>query len=267
MEQESPVPLELVLLGTGAAFPPLERENTSLALHWEGGIWLIDCGASPHRRLRLAGLDPESLRGITITHAHPDHLYGLPSLLHCLLPTPRSEPLTLIAPPLTLRAARALIETFDLDDRPEVPLDFREVPLEPRSTEGAPFHELDGLRLWFEPVEHGKEAIGVRAEVAGRIVACSGDSAPCAGIDRLARGAHMLVHEATFREIDRERLAPGHSTTRDAGIAARNAGVGTLVMVHFLERTISDPDAVRMEASEVFDKEIVVGEDFGRYQV
>ncbi len=106
--------LEVVLLGTGAAYPPPDRENTSLALVWPEGLWLVDCGASPHRRLRQAGLDPRGLRGVIVTHGHPDHLYGLPSLIHCLLPDRGGEPLPLLAPPTVLRQARALLDAFDL---------------------------------------------------------------------------------------------------------------------------------------------------------
>jgi ribonuclease Z len=264
---KSSPPFELILLGTGAAFPPVGRENTSLVFSWRGGIWLVDCGASPHRRLRAAGLDPAELRGVAITHAHPDHLYGLPSLIHCLLSTPRSEPLPLLAPPATLGRARMLLELFALHDRPEVPLDLIEVPLEAAGRGSGPFFESAGLRLWFEPVDHGQEAVGVRAEAAGRVIACSGDSAPCAGIDRLARGAHLLVHEATRLEHGPEGDGAGHSTAGDAGRAARRAGVGTLVLVHFLDETIADPGAVKREAGEVFDGTIVVGEDLGRYPV
>jgi len=148
-----------------------------------------------------------------------------------------------------------------------VPLNLIEVPLEPAMTEGDPFFEGDGLRLWFEPVNHGPDAVGLRAEAAGRVIACSGDSAPCSGIDRLARGAHLLVHEATFLELEREGGIEGHSTARDAGSAARRAGAETLLLVHFLEATIANPGAVIREAGEVYDGMIVVGEDLGRYQV
>ena len=122
-----------------------------------------------------------------------------------------------------------------------MPLEFITTPYRAGSSEGDPVHEVDGLRLWVEPVEHGREAIGVRAEAAGRVIAISGDTAPCAGIGRLARGAHLLVHEATFLEDAPGGTAPGHSTARDAGVAAREAGAETLVLTHFLEATIADP--------------------------
>ncbi len=280
MQQDDPTLFEVVLLGTGAAFPPLERENTSLALLWEGGIWLIDCGASPHRRLRLAGLDPCDLRGVLITHHHPDHLYGLPSLVHCLIPTPRDEPLVLLAPPAALQCAHQVLEAFCLLERPEVPLSLNEVPLIPGSGvdlcpgsdpwEGdglKTVFTLEGLRLWTAPVDHTLETVGLRAEAGGRVMAYSADTAPCDGLELLAGGAHLLVHEATFRESDREMMPSGHSTALDAGIAAARARVETLVLVHFLESTLSDPSALRMEAAKAFNGRIEIGKELGRYTV
>lgn len=273
-------PFEVILLGTGAAFPPIELENTSLALRWEGGVWLIDCGGCPHRRLRLAGLDPRQLRGVLITHEHPDHLYGLPSLVHCLIPTPRTEPLVILAPPAALRCANKVLEAFAMLERPEVPLQLEEIPLIPRSSvkhwletdpstepKWEPFHTADGLQLWAAPVNHTLETVGVRAQCGGRVMAYSSDTAPGDGVALLARGAHLLVHEATFREADRDQMPAAHSTARDAGLAASAAGVETLVLVHFLEPTLSQPQALIMEAAAVFAGRVEIGQELKRYDV
>jgi len=261
-------PFEIVLLGTGAAFPPLERENTSLALIWEGGVWLVDCGASPHKRLQLAGLDPRELRGILITHHHPDHLYGLPSLVHCLIPTPREEPLVLLAPPAALKCALRVLEAFDLMERAEAPISPMEVPVNlGRGIEPEPVFELEGLRLWTAPVDHTLEGVGLRAESGGRVMAYSGDTSPCEGVSLLARGAHLLVHESTFRESDRARMPRGHSTAADAGMAAAEAEVETLLLVHFLESTLSDAGALKTEASRTFSGQVEIGEELRRYRV
>jgi ribonuclease Z len=261
-------PFEIVLLGTGAAFPPLDRENTSLAFIWEGGIWLVDCSASPHRRLRMAGLDPRDLRGIVVTHHHPDHLYGLPSLVHCLIPTPRSEPLTVLAPAKALRCARRVLEAFDLLQRPEVPLSLFEIPAVDSPGRGLQqVAEVDGLKLFTAPVEHTLECVGVHAEAGGRTAAYSADTAPCEGVSNLARASHLLIHEATFTESERAGMPPGHSTALDAGRAAAEAGVEKLLLVHFLEETISDPAALKAEAARAFDGQIEIGEELGRYTV
>ncbi len=257
--------LDLILLGTGAAYPPTDRENTSLALAWPGGIWLVDCGASPHRRLRAAGLDPSDLCGVLITHGHPDHLYGLPSLIHCLLPSRREEPLPILAPLETLERARLILEAFELLEREELAIDLVELALEDDTL--TPAFEVEGLRLSTAPVAHGPQTVGVRAEAGGRVLAYSSDTMPCDGVKVLAEGSNMLVHEATFSERDRERVPQGHSTARDAGEAAAAAGVETLLLVHFLEETLSDPEALRKEAGSVFEGKVEVGQDLARYVV
>jgi len=256
---------ELILLGTGAAFPPSDRENTSLALAWPGGIWLIDCGASPHRRLRAAGLDPEELRGVLITHGHPDHLYGLPSLIHCLLPARRTDPLPVLAPSEAIEQARRILDAFQLLERDEIRVELVELA----HSEGTvtPALELDGLSLGTAPVAHGPMTVGIHAEARGRAIAYSSDTMPCEGVAALADGAHMLVHEATFRERDRDRMPAGHSTARDAGQAAAAAGAETLILVHFLEETLADPEGLRREAEEVFNGRVEIGHDLGCYRV
>jgi ribonuclease Z len=256
--------LEVILLGTGAAYPPPDRENTSLALAWPGGFWLVDCGASPHRRLRLAGLDPRGLRGVLITHGHPDHLYGLPSLIHCLLPGRGGQPLLLTAPSTVLDQARTLLDAFDLLGRAPVPLILRAL-----SSEAGPTAIWAGMgfRLFTAPVEHGQgEAVGVRAECAGRALAYTGDSEPCEGLDQLAEGADLLVHEATFRQGERPEPHGGHSTAAEAGAAAVRAGAAHLVLVHFLEETLRDEAALRQEVAESgFTGRVSIGEELGRY--
>lgn len=260
--------MEIVLLGTGASLPPVDRGNTFLSIVWEGGLMLVDCGGAPHRRLRYAGLDPGLLRGVLITHDHPDHLYGLPSLLHCLVGDRlREQVLPILAPPDTLKTAHQILDAFGLLTRKAVPISFHALVPEPGSSSSWPAYEADGLRLFVEPVEHSRETVGVRAEAGGRVMAYSSDTGPCEGVAKLARGAHLLVHEATYLERDRDEMSRGHSTALDAGKAAAEADVETLVLAHFRPETIEDPDAVSAEAAQAFGGTIIVGEDFGRYTV
>jgi len=75
-----------------------------------------------------------------------------------------------------------------------------------------------------------------------------------------ARGADVLVHEATFLEDERERAREtAHSTAREAAEIARDAEVGMLALTHLSSRYFG-PDAAR-EARAVFP-ETVVPKDF-----
>jgi ribonuclease Z len=75
-----------------------------------------------------------------------------------------------------------------------------------------------------------------------------------------ARGADLLVHEATFLEDERERAhETAHSTAQEAAELAREAGVRMLALTHLSNRYFG-PDAAR-EARAVFP-EAVVPRDF-----
>jgi ribonuclease Z len=92
----------------------------------------------------------------------------------------------------------------------------------------------------------------------GRKVVVTGDTRPCAGTIEAARGADLLVHEATFGDEEAARaVETGHSTAREAASVARDAGVRTLVLVHFSARYSRDASELGKEARECFERTLV----------
>jgi ribonuclease Z len=68
-------------------------------------------------------------------------------------------------------------------------------------------------------------------------VVFSGDTRPCASVVAAARGATLLVHEATFEdELAGDALAKRHSTLSEALGVARDSGVYRTVLTHFSSR-------------------------------
>jgi ribonuclease Z len=93
----------------------------------------------------------------------------------------------------------------------------------------------------------------VGAPRPGRRVVVTGDTRPCEATVEAARGADVLVHEATFAEEERARAAEtGHSTAREAAEVAERAGVGRLVLTHFSARYSRDTADLEREARTVF---------------
>lgn len=99
-------------------------------------------------------------------------------------------------------------------------------------------------------VVHPAEVVG--PEQAGASFAYVTDTLPCAGGRALAEGVDLLYHEATFAEDLRDRaVETGHSTAREAGEVARDAGASQLLLGHFSARYKS-VDQLIQEARAVF---------------
>ncbi|MEI7772652.1 MAG: MBL fold metallo-hydrolase [Chloroflexales bacterium] len=225
----------MILLGTGTGVPDADRENTHMVWDGPGGPLLIDAGGSTYQRLLRAGLDPQGIQGILLTHSHCDHINGLAALLFSLRLAGRAAPLPIYGLAPTLELAQRILDAFALDGL-HPPIVWADLQAGDRIT------LAEGWAIRTALTAHSRPCLALRIEHAasGRALTYSADTEPCPAVADLAHGAAALIHEATTPEP-----FGGHTTPRQAGAVAAAAGAGRLTLVHYSPRwTMPEDQAI-----------------------
>lgn len=247
----------LIFLGSTASVPTAEFDSLYMAVESPtGSVLLIDCGGSPLHRLMKAGLNPLSVRGLLLSHHHPDHLYGLPYLVQGLWLMGRREPFPVWGPSQACEAVSRLIAVWDWGQLNG----FKGVECHPIALEeGVLVVEDEDFEITSTPVRHLVPALAfrIRSKASGRAVVYSGDTEPCPSLERLAQGAYILIHDSTG-------LYRGHTSPRQAGEIARRSGVEKLILAHFSPN--ADPEEMLSRAREAFGGPVELARDGAVYR-
>lgn len=222
-------PMHVHFLGTGAAFSDAHRTTTMLAVESGGRLVVVDCGGDVVQRMMACGLDLDALDAVVLTHEHPDHVGGFALMIEKLWLSKRRRPLPLVGNAAALAQARRVWETYDTSGWDGLfDLDWQTIP-DGEGPEGAGVSawESEHLVVTALPVVHGPPTHGWRFEEreSGKVAAYSCDTEPCDAVVRLAKDAHLLVHEATG-------AGKGHSSAEQAAEQAAKAGARLCVLVH-----------------------------------
>lgn len=247
--------LSVHVLGTSSARPTTQRGVSALAIVNEGQTLLIDCGEGTQRQMLRHGVALDC-SGILLTHLHADHTLGIPGLLRTMGMEGRTEPLPLWGPPGTARLAREAVHLL-VDG---LPFRLSTTELRPGDQPCCAGCEVRPFRVRHRGVTYG---YAIREPIGQRLIVVSGDTRPCESTVEAARGADLLVHEATFIDDEAERAREtGHSTAREAAEVARQAGVSRLLLTHFSARFSHDTRVVVEQARSVFESTIAARDGF-----
>ena len=89
--------------------PSPERNLTSVAMRYEGDVYLFDCGEGTQRQMMKCGISYSKVKAIFLSHLHGDHIFGIPGLVYTLRLSERVDPLFIFGPPGTKKRMAELI--------------------------------------------------------------------------------------------------------------------------------------------------------------
>lgn len=222
--------MRLTIIGCSGSVPGPDSPASCYLVQAEGYALVLDLGNGAFGPLQgRVGVD--QLGAVLISHLHADHCVDLSALpvASQFGPSGRTNALPILGPAGLVDRVVGISGITDAADLRELTgmYDFGTV------TEGT--FALGPFEITARRVDHPVEAYAYRIAHEGRVLAYSGDCAPCPGIAEVARGADLALVEATYPDASStgQPNSPGvHHTGREAGELAARGGVARLVLTH-----------------------------------
>jgi ribonuclease BN (tRNA processing enzyme) len=248
--------LRVTVLGSSNAIPRPRRACSAYLIEGAGRAILADLGSGSVGNLN-AHRAAESIDAVVISHMHADHFLDIIPMRYALKYGPRTHDnkVALWLPRGGEKLLRHMVSAFV----PESPHDFLEEVFDVGMYDSARGLQIGDLRISFSPTTHYLPTFALRCDCADASVTYSADTAPDERVVRLASETGVFLCEATLTDEERDSEPRGHSSAREAGRMAREAGVERLVITHYsAENAAADLES---RARTEFSGKISVADD------
>jgi ribonuclease BN (tRNA processing enzyme) len=252
--------MKLTVVGCSGSCPGPDSPASCYLLEapYEGRTFriLLDLGSGALGALQqYAAL--ESIDAVLLSHLHADHCLDLCGfyVVRKYRPDGALPTLPVYGP---AGASERICSAYDLAEGETMSgqFDFRTYREGPFTA--GPFEVV------ASKVDHPVAAYGLRVSVGGRTLTYTGDTGPCEEVADLAKGADLLLAEASF--LERGANPPNvHMTGREAAVSASDAGVRRLVITHV--PPWYSRDEVFAEARPHFDGELTMASPGATYEI
>jgi ribonuclease BN (tRNA processing enzyme) len=233
---------------------------------------VLDCGNGAFAKLREHH-DYVDVEAVCISHMHADHFLDLFPFAYALLLAPRQQPVPVAGHPGTDRPARPLLivppggqQTVRTIAGNWGDEGLVEAAFELSEYDTASQLEIGSLRLRFASVPHYilTHAVEIESSVTGGRLVFSSDCSPNDELVVFARGADLMLIEATLPRPERTGVR-GHLTPAEAGEHARRAGAKQVVLTHISDEL--DPDWAAEQGAEGFGAPVDVARGGAAYEI
>jgi ribonuclease BN (tRNA processing enzyme) len=222
--------MKLTVIGCSGSFAGPESSASCYLLEAPidngGGTFrlLVDLGSGALGALQRH-CDPLSIDAVLISHLHADHFFDISGYYVLRKYHPSGcQPRIPVWGPRGTKSRVAHAYGLPLDPGMNEEFKFRRISRK-KTMQVGPF------TVTASRMDHPIEAYGLRVECGGKVLAYSGDTAPCDALVQIAEGADLFLAEAAFRD-DCDNPPNIHMTGSEAAAVAAQAKVSRLVLTH-----------------------------------
>ena len=243
--------MQVTFLGTGAAMPTGERNQTGLLLEDAGGDadpLLIDCGSGAMHGLAATDVGYEGIGTVLLTHHHLDHVSDLLPLLKARWLAGETD-LEIVGPDGTEALVEGLLSVHDYMAG-RFDLSIREVS--PGSFSAA------GYDLAAVETVHSMHCLAYRLEADGATFTFSADTEATEAVADLADGSALLAHDCSFPDdID----VDNHPTPTQLGETLAGHDFGRVYLTHLYPHTDGEHESMIEAVGGRIDADVRVARD------
>jgi len=283
--------IEIVFLGTSAMAPTKERNHSSFFLRRERDCMLFDCGEGTQRQIRIAGINPQKISDIFITHWHGDHVLGLPGLIQTLGAQGYKNTLKIFGPEGTKEKVEALFKIFPFEATIDYEVYENKEGIVKETDDlvikayklnhsvpcfGYRFEEKDKYRILKSKLKEHKieegphlnklleekkiiyEGREIRLEDVseirkGKVIGYISDTKMCDNVYKIAENCDLLISESTYSDEDAKKAEDYmHLTASQVAEIAKGSNSKSLILTHFSQRYLSAGQLLK-EAKNLFE--------------
>jgi len=289
--------VKIYFLGTSASKPTKHRGMPSILLQIENEFLLLDCGEGTQRQIIQAGINPNKIKYVLITHLHGDHVFGLAGLIWSMGLDLRREDLYVYGP-------RGILNFLELLDK--ISSGYREYKVIVKEISEGKVFETKNFEVFSLKVKHSVEAYAYKIKekdkppkilkeklkelnipegphlrelkkgktiniggriikpedvlgepVKGKVIVYTGDTAYFEPLIEFCKDADVLIHEATYGDDEESKAHEYLHST--ARLAARIAKNANvkLLILTHISARYEEGMQLVFEAKEEFENTII----------
>jgi ribonuclease Z len=255
--------MNVFVCGSSSPIATEQRAKTCIGVVANGEILLFDVGAGSLRNIEGWGLGAQNVSRVFLTHFHSDHIADLDEANVQGWIWGRDRPLLVHGPVGVNTIVDGYNDALSLDygyrnsygTERYLPRDAATMIAQPAAPDGAqPLEVYRNKELLVEAflVDHApvEPALGYRIRYGDRVVVISGDTRRSPALERFARGADLVFHEAQSARLSSLMAEAGaraaddrmayvmskagdyHTSSESFADIARTTGAAQVVMYH-----------------------------------